>query len=148
MSRTTLCTFVLILTVGVAANAGGNEPLLTKLCENDVPDCICRWCCPDYCRKPLPCVCGPLPPQLTCGPKCYTHFWCQRHPTSVQHRCPLGNCTADTMEPRQPDSISYVLGHDASTSQVDNRGPDVPWPAAKIPDGSVAQATAGGDSPP
>jgi hypothetical protein len=40
------------------------------LCWNAVPDCICKYCCPDYCKKPLPKVCGPLPPNLSCGPPC------------------------------------------------------------------------------
>ena len=24
------------------------------LCGNDVPDCICKYGCPDYCKQPLP----------------------------------------------------------------------------------------------
>src|SRR5262245_32864567 len=23
-----------------------------------VPNCVCKYCCDDYCPKPLPCVCG------------------------------------------------------------------------------------------
>ena len=37
------------------------------LCHNEVPDCVCKYCRPDYCKKPLPCPCGPLPPNLSCG---------------------------------------------------------------------------------
>ena len=49
------------------------------LCCNEVPDCICSYGCPDYCKKPLPCPCGPLPPNLSCGcgPKRWWSFGCK-----------------------------------------------------------------------
>lgn len=46
------------------------EGLASLLFGNEAPDCVCRYCRPDYCKKPLPCPCGPLPPNLSggCGP--------------------------------------------------------------------------------
>ncbi|MEM6798061.1 MAG: hypothetical protein AAF589_00980 [Planctomycetota bacterium] len=65
------------------------------LCCNDVPDCICKYCCPDYCKKPLPCPCGPLPPNLSCGcgPK---KTWRRFGPKPPCTACPPA-CT-DTLE--------------------------------------------------
>ncbi|MEM6654581.1 MAG: hypothetical protein AAF596_02140, partial [Planctomycetota bacterium] len=47
------------------------EGLIGLIGCTEVPDCICKYACPDYCKKPLPCPCGPLPPNLTggCGPR-------------------------------------------------------------------------------
>lgn len=34
--------------------------LLHRLVGGGVPDCVGKWCCPDYCPKTEPCVCVPL----------------------------------------------------------------------------------------
>lgn len=80
MPHNIIGTLAIIFTMGLVTDASGGESFLSKICNNDVPDCICRWCCPNYCHKPLPQVCGPLPPHLTCGPTCYVPFWCQNKP--------------------------------------------------------------------
>jgi hypothetical protein len=33
---------------------------LQRLVGDAVPDCVGKWCCPDYCPKQEPCVCVPL----------------------------------------------------------------------------------------
>ena len=61
------------------------------LCCTAIPDCICRWCCPDYCKKPLPCPCGSLPPNLSCGcgPTATWSCHCSRacRPLGCNKRC-------------------------------------------------------------
>lgn len=105
MARTIICSLTILFIITIATVARGDESFISKICGNDVPDCICRWCCPDYCRKPLPCVCGPLPPHLTCGPSSFVPFWCRKKPTCTQKVCvpPLDNTvyTAPTPQPEQ-----------------------------------------------
>lgn len=79
MLRTALATVTLTATLLSGAQAGAattgelvqREGLRGLLCDNEIPDCICKYFRPDYCKKPLPCPCGPLPPNLSggCGPK-------------------------------------------------------------------------------
>jgi hypothetical protein len=82
--------FILTLAIlplsGLEASAATTKQLVQHegwrglLCCNAVPDCICKYCCPDYCKKPLPKVCcGPLPPNLSCGcgPKRWWSFGCK-----------------------------------------------------------------------
>jgi len=66
-------TFLAIAIAAVSASAAHGESLRSMLCCNQIPDCICKRCCPSYCKKPLPKVCGPLPPYLTCGPNHYSN---------------------------------------------------------------------------
>ena len=41
-----------------------------------VCDCIGKWCCPDYCQKPAPCVCVPF--KATCDDYCAKPAPCVR----------------------------------------------------------------------
>lgn len=79
MNQRSICAALLAAACCVAtpAHAATTKTLVAHegwrglLCCNDVPDCIGKYVCPDYCKKPLPCPCGPLPPGLSggCGPK-------------------------------------------------------------------------------
>ena len=68
------------------------------LCPPAIPDCICKWCCPDYCKKPYPCVCGPLPPGLQCG--------CgPRRPWAYGYGCGNGGCCTESGSLYQSSSL-------------------------------------------
>lgn len=78
------------------------EGWLGLLCCDDTPDCICKYFRPDYCKKPLPCPCGPLPPNLSggCGP---TRWWGGCFPwRSCGDRI---DKPVDAVEARSPTSI-------------------------------------------
>ena len=85
LRKVTLVLTIAILAVGSSTASAATTKQLVKcngwrglLCCNDVPDCICKYGCPDYCKKPLPCPCGPLPPNLSfgSGPKRWWSFGC------------------------------------------------------------------------
>jgi hypothetical protein len=80
-----ILTLAILALSGSDASAATTKQLVQRegwrglLCCNAIPDCICKYCCPDYCKKPLPKVCGPLPPNLSCGcgPKRWWSFGCK-----------------------------------------------------------------------
>ena len=80
-----LLTLAILAFSGSDAAAAATKQLVQRegwrglLCCNAIPDCICKYCCPDYCKKPLPKVCGPLPPNLSCGcgPTRWWNFGCR-----------------------------------------------------------------------
>lgn len=62
-----------------------------------VPDCIGKWCCPDYCPKQPPCVCVPL--------DCCCDDYCPKRPPSV---CvPLDCCCCDDYCRKRPPQACF-----------------------------------------
>ena len=72
-SIVTMFLFAVVLGCSTTARSADTKELVKSeglfglLCDNRVPDCVHCYCCPDYCKKPLPKPCGPLPPNLSCG---------------------------------------------------------------------------------
>ncbi|MCO6046517.1 hypothetical protein NG895_21680 [Aeoliella sp. ICT_H6.2] len=119
MFRKLLGTMSLVFAATIATSAAAEESLWSKLCDNEVPDCICRWCCPSYCRKPEPRVCGPLPPDLTCGPRHYTPYWCRQRAGAGPCDCDPGCSSAiGATFLKQPRSMNYALERDTRALPV------------------------------
>ena len=97
------------------------------LCHNEVPDCVCKYCCPDYCKKPLPCPCGKLPPNLSCGcgPTRWWGFGCRRQ-SCCDGQVDCGNCVSKKESTQKP----IVKCTAETTEQLDHTAaspsPDVP----------------------
>jgi len=95
-----LVVSTLLLTSSIGYSATTDQILCREgwrglLCPPLIPDCICKWCCPDYCKKPYPCVCGPLPPGLQCG--CGS-----RRPWAYSYGCGNGGCCTECGSLYQP----------------------------------------------
>ena len=97
---TALVASTLLLTSSTGYSATTDQILCREgwwglLCPPPIPDCICKWCCPDYCKKPYPCVCGPLPPGLQCG--CGS-----KRPWVYGYGCGSGSCCTECGSLDQP----------------------------------------------
>jgi hypothetical protein len=91
----------LVLTGSVLCSPTAAGELSCGFAGYRLPDCVGKWCCPDYCRKPEPCVCAPL--GRCCDDYCPKRAPCVCVPLefccdNYCPKCPPSSCTPAVCE--------------------------------------------------